>query len=566
MPADNQDASSTDAGEQDNKSAAELDRDDHGFCSSGDLGHCSDEQDADGAQSCLNRRDVIKATSSLAALSVAGGAAGASGKYTEATGGEPETYDPTWDSLEQHEVPDWFDDAKLGIFIHWGPYSVPGWGEVGEYAEWYPNYTHSDGSPTNEYHKEHYGDPVPDDGKDNDLPTFEYKDFIRETDETDAPENFDAAEWDPDEWADLFEEVGAGYVIPVGEHHDGFAMWDTDQTEWNAAQMGPERDIIKELSESVREREMKFAASYHRMLNYYDPRYSGLYGHPHYSASEGPDPEFVEEWQERWYDLMEHVEPDILWWDGDWTTEAERWDSKELVADYYNTALEEWDKEVVVNDRLGSVRGEHGDFFTPEYETYDGILEHKWEATRGIGHSFGYNRQEGPEDHLSVEELVQSFVDIVSKNGNLLLNVGPKKNGRIPEIQKERLQGMGKWLDVNGEAIFGSDYWVEPEDKTHGVEVRYTTKYNNVYAIMFEWLKDTARLDIPKHVDMHPSFKVEMLGVGRGRQGNGNRFLDWHVENDELVVQLPSSKPTGEHTRHAYTLKVQIAQNPDENT
>lgn len=512
-----------------------------------------------------DRRTLLKLMGVMAGVAAGAGTASAApsnhGNSNDEDGDEP-TYEPSWESLDQHEVPDWFDDAKLGIFIHWGPYSVPGWGEVGEYAEWYPNYMHQEGSPTNEYHKENYGDPVPGDGEDDDLPTFEYKDFIRDTDETDAPENFDAAEWDPDRWADLFEEVGAGYVIPVGEHHDGFPMWDVNQTEWNAAQKGPERDIIKELSESVRDRGMKFAASYHRMLNYYDPRYTGLWGHPHYSGEEGPDKEFVEEWQERWYDLMEHIKPDILWWDGDWTTEAERWDSKELVADYYNTAAQEWDKEVVVNDRLGSVRGEHGDFYTPEYETYDEILDHKWEATRGIGHSFGYNRQEGPEDHLSVEELVQSFVDIVSKNGNLLLNVGPKKNGRIPELQKERLRGLGKWLDVNGEAIFGSDHWVVPEDEAADVEVRYTTKNNQVYAVLFGWPGDYVRLSIPKHVEMKPEFKVEMLGVKNGNAGY--RYLNWNVEDGELVVELPNERPSGEHTEHGYTLKVQVAR-PDEN-
>lgn len=512
-----------------------------------------------------DRRTLLQSMGIMATLAAGAGTASARDppekNHGDVDDNEP-TYEPTWESLEQHEVPDWYHDAKLGIFIHWGAYSVPGWGEVGEYAEWYPNYMHQEGSPTNEYHEENYGDPVPDDGESDDLPTFEYKDFIRETDESDAPENFDATEWDPDRWAELFDEVGAGYVIPVGEHHDGFPMWNTDQTDWNAAQMGPQRDIIKELSESVRDRGMKFAASYHRMLNYYDPRYTGLYGHPHYSASEGPDEEFVAEWRERWYDLMEHVQPDILWWDGDWTTEVERWDSKELVADYYNTAAQEWDKEVVVNDRLGSVRGEHGDFYTPEYETYDEILDHKWEATRGIGHSFGYNRQEGPEDHLTVEELVQSFVDIVSKNGNLLLNVGPKKNGRIPEVQKERLRGLGQWLDVNDEAIFGTDPWVTPEDETAGTEVRYTSKHNQVYAVLFDWPGDEARLSIPEHEEMKPGFKVEMLGVTNGN--DGNRYLDWCVEDDELVVELPDDRPSGEHTEHGYTLEVQIAR-PNEN-
>lgn len=507
----------------------------------------------------MKRREYLRYGGAFAGLSLATSAS--AGAQTDDGDDEPETYEPTWESLEKHDVPEWFDDAKLGIFIHWGPYSVPGWAPVGEYAEWYPSNMHYDGSATNGYHNENYGDPVPGTDEDETLSPFEYKDFIRDTDDSDAPENFDAAEWDPDRWADLFEEIGAGYVVPVGEHHDGFAMWDTDQTDWNAAQTGPQRDIIEELSEAVRDRGMKFAASYHRMMNYYDPRYTGLYGNPNYDGS-GPDAEFVEEWAERWYDLMEHVKPDLLWWDGDWMAPVSTWGSKKLVADYYNTAKHEWDKEVVVNDRLGQVRGERGDFFTPEYEKYDHILAHKWEATRGIGYSFGYNRQETAEDYLSVTELVQSFVDIVSKNGNLLLNVGPKKNGRIPEIQKERLRGLGKWLDVNGEAIFGSDYWVVPEDETGGGEVRYTTKNNQVYAVLFDWPGETARLSIPKFVDMKPGFRVEMLGSTSGNEGH--RYLDWEVVGDELVVRLPDEKPDGEHAEHAYTLKVQVA-HPDEN-
>jgi alpha-L-fucosidase len=470
----------------------------------------------------------------------------------------PASYEPTWESLKEHDVPDWFDDAKLGIFIHWGPYSAPGWGPIGEYAEWYPRHMHDDGSATAQYHREHYGEPAPKAGVPDD-DVFEYKDFVRDTDtaaDPDATENFDAADWDPERWADLFEEVGAGYVVPVGEHHDGFPMWDADDTDWNAAQRGPERDVIKELSEAVRDRGMKFAASYHRMLNYYDPRYTGLFGHPEYDDREATDA-FVEEWKARWRDLVEHVKPDLLWWDGDWFTPASRWDSKELVAEYYNTAANEWGKEVAVNDRLGQVREEHGDFYTPEYETYDDVREHKWEANRGIGSSFGYNRQEGPEDHLSVEEIVRSFVDVVSKNGNMLLNVGPKANGRIPELQKERLEGFGAWLDVNGEALFGTDYWHEPEDTIRDIEARYTTDGDHVYAVMFGWPGVSAPLIVPKYETVPDGASVAMLGV---TDGDGSpRELDWQVAGEELVVSLPADRPAGDHAGHAHTLRVEIA-------
>jgi alpha-L-fucosidase len=468
----------------------------------------------------------------------------------------PASYEPTWDSLAEHDVPDWFHDAKLGIFIHWGPYSAPGWGPIGEYAEWYPREMHMGGA-TASYHREHYGEPVPGD----DIPeeeVFEYKDFIRDTDgaaDPDATENFDAADWDPGRWADLFDEVGAGYVVPVGEHHDGFPMWAAEDTDWNAAEKGPERDVIKELSEAVRDRGMKYAASYHRMLNYYDPRYTGKDGHPGYDDREATDA-FVEEWKARWRDLMDHVKPDLLWWDGDWFTPASRWDSKEMVAEYYNTAANEWGKEVAVNDRLGEVREEHGDFYTPEYETYDEVREHKWEANRGIGSSFGYNRQEDADDHLSVEEIVQSFVDIVSKNGNLLLNVGPKANGRIPELQRERLEGFGAWLDSNGEALFGTDPWEQPADTVRDVEARYTTDGDHVYAIMFGWPEVSAPLSVPQYETVPDDASVVMLGV-TGNDGEP-RELDWQITDDGLLVGMPSDRPTGDHAGHAYTLRVEI--------
>jgi len=440
------------------------------------------------------------------------------------------TYQPTWESIEQHEVPDWYDDAKFGIFIHWGVYSVPAWAPLGgessasQYAEWYPFHMYVEGDTTHKYHRQHYGD----------LSEFSYKDFIP---------MFTAEKWDPERWAQLFKDAGAKYVVPVGEHCDGFPLWDSDLTEWDAKDKGPERDIIGELAKAVRKRNMKYAPSYHRMLNYYDPRFeNGHFNNPHYSQ-EGPDSIFVKNWQKRWEELRDKYKPAIMWFDGDWKAPTEVWGTKQIVADYYNTA-QKWDKEVLVNDRLGEVRGERGDFYTTEYEygiKTDTLINHKWESCRGIGRSFGYNKNEGLEDYMTVNALVDMLVDIVSKNGNLLLNVGPKADGTIPEIQKKRLIGIGEWLDVNGESIYGTDYW-----KTYGEgTIRFTRKgENTLYAIALEWPgKQVTVQSLNENMDRKIQ-TISMLGI--------EKELDWSISEKGLTIQCPSERPC----KHAYSFKI----------
>jgi alpha-L-fucosidase len=234
-------------------------------------------------------------------------------------------------------------------------------------------------------------------------------------------------------------------------------------------------------------------------------------------------------------EILTHHEPDLLWLDGDWMADAETFRSREVLAEYYNRAGE-WDKPVAANDRLGEVREDHGDFATPEYERYDEIKEEKWESCRGIGTSFGYNRNEGPEDHLSVEELVQSFVDIVSKNGNLLINVGPKPDGTIPEVQKERLAGLGDWLNTNSEAVFGSTYWHRAEDDSglaEDTERRYTWRDGTLYAVLFDW---TSELTVA-------------LGGGDVESASlltadGHESVETTDVGDSVVVSLPEEPPS----------------------
>lgn len=466
-------------------------------------------------------------------------------------------YEPTWESLDAHPVPEWFHDAKLGIFIHWGVYAVPAWAptdadiggeDASPYAEWYPYYMYREGTPTAAYHREQYGDDV------------EYADFIPE---------WDASDWDPDRWADLFDDVGAGYVVLTGEHHDGFPLWDSHYARYNAAEMGPERDVVSELCEAVRERDLRFGASYHANYSYYQPGFDGPFGHPDFAPGHphdddaGPGSEYVDFMNAKHRELIRRYEPDLLWFDVP-MADAGHLRARELIAEYYERAASRG-QEVVVNDRAstdslgltldvdeGSVEF-HGDFMTPEYGSFDRIRDEKWEACRGIGHSFGYNRAETDDDHLEPADLIRTFVDVVSKNGNLLLNVGPRADGRIPEPQLDRLHALGDWLDVNGPAIFGTRPWTVAEDDESDVPVRYTRRDGSVYAVALEWPGETLRLGVPRHVSLSDAPNAALL------TGDGPVGCETRRDGDALVVDLPA-EPDDEH---AFAVRLDVPAGDD---
>jgi alpha-L-fucosidase len=394
-------------------------------------------------------------------------------------------------------VPEWYCDAKLGIFIHWGLYSVPAYADPegdDRYAEWYPYYMHKKGSDTWKYHQEHYGE------------AHDYIDFL---------EDWEAENWNPAAWAEFFADIGARYVVLTAEHHDGFPLWESHYTKYNAAEMGPQRDIVRELCDAVREQGLRFAGSYHANLNYYQPGFEGLYGHPDYHELEQkddqkthskPGSEYVDFMNAKHRELIRRYEPDLLWFDTP-HADADHLRSRELIAEYYNRA-QKWGKSVAVNDRASTddnalagpdpeSDGEPGgDFGSPEYATLDEPKSYKWETCRGIGHSFGYNAAETSEHHMDGTELVRLLVDVVSKNGNLLVNIGPRSDGTIPEEQKKPLEKLGQWLDTNGEAIFGTDTWKIAEDPVSAVPVRYTRSDDTVFAIAFQWPGESLELGI----------------------------------------------------------------------
>ena len=448
-------------------------------------------------------------------------------------------YQPNWDSLRSHRTPEWFRDAKLGIFVCWGVYSVPAWAPKDTYAEWYTHRMYKEGSATFKYHKEHYGHPS----------EFGYKDFIP---------MWKAEKWDPERWAELFEDVGARYVVLVAEHHDGFALWDSELTTWDSVDMGPGRDITAELGEAARKRGLKYAPSYHRAEYWWyytysddfdttDPKYSGLYGMPH-EPGEPPSEEFLRGWRARWEELQKKYRPDLMWFDWKWGHPAFREDAKEMMANYYNAA-ERWGKEVAINNKtiLQPPRFpiDVGDFIEVDYMSLETVSRLVWENPRGIGRSYSYNKAESAEDYNSTDELIDGFVDIVSKNGNLLLCIGPRADGTIPEVQRDRLRGVGRWLDVNGEAIYGTRPWRTCREG----DIRFTRRGNTVYAICLEWPENALEIKsmssisalCPEHIE-----SVELVG--------SEEELDWSRDWRALTIQSPETRPC----KHAYSFRITL--------
>jgi alpha-L-fucosidase len=455
------------------------------------------------------------------------------------------SYKPTLESIRSHQVPDWFHHAKLGIFIHWGLYSVPAWAplaggfdlgqaiEQGEwakwfahnpYAEWYLNSIRIKGSSSYQYHLESYGQH------------FSYFDFVPIFKEQSQKADFSL-------WADLFKRVGARYVVLTTKHHDGFLLWpSTRQNPFHPGYFS-ERDLVGELAEAVRERGLKMGLYYSGGLDwtFNDTVIQDI---ADIAKAIPQQADYVNYATQHWRELIERYEPSILWNDIGYPAAI---DLNPFFADYYNKI-----PEGVINNRFNQKFGgedpdSHFDFKTPEYTTFSQITGQKWEATRGIGYSFGYNRNEGVESYLSVEALVHSFVDIVSKNGNLLLNIGPAADGVIPELQRERLEGLGRWLEVNGEAIFDTRPWLIAEGSADShIPVRFTQKQASLYAIL---LGQPAGPQVKlAGLVADPNTSVQLLG--------DLTQLPWHQTEQGIVIAWP------DHLSHAPAYSFKITPSP----
>ena len=459
-------------------------------------------------------------------------------------------YEPNWASLDKRPAPEWFQDAKFGIFIHWGLYSVPGWGVRGQYAEWYWRHMASKkpNNPWWQYHKRVWG------------ADFDYKNFAN---------LFRAENFDPDFWADIFARSGAKYVVPTSKHHEGFCLWPSAEATrtwgrpWNAVDAGPKRDLLGDLAKAVRKRGLKFGF-YYSLYEWFNPLW--LKDRKRY-VREHMIPQFK--------DAVTRYRPALIFSDGEWDMSSKDWRSEELLAWLYNDSP--CKEEVIVNDRWGKeCRHRHGGYFTTEYGAGLPNAAHPWEENRAIGHSYGWNRAETVDDYKSAQELILILCDMVSRGGNLLLDIGPTGDGRIPPIMQERLVEMGRWLRVNGEAIYGTRWagracqWTEgkrPEQKYGKFMIKYnilqssgqkpiggravkqlffTRKPNALYAISAGW--PGRRLTI-RNARMPAGGKVTLLGY--------KQPLPWRREGRDLVISIPRLNLDELPARYAYAFKIE---------
>ena len=335
--------------------------------------------------------------------------------------------DASWEELRARAYPQWFTDAKLGIFIHWGVYSVPAYSGPEDYAEWFYRGLQVGDSLRIRFMRDNFGDD------------FKYADF--------AP-LFRAELFDPDEWADLFRQAGARYVVLVSKHHDGYALWPSAYSPgWNSAEVGPRRDLVGDLTDAVREAGLRMGL-YYSLGEWTNPLHR-WYTDPPESIGPYVDQHMVPQFME----VVEAYRPDLIFSDGEWLNSAEQLRSRDMIGWYFDTI----GPDAVVNDRWGG--GSDIGFRTPEYSSGIELTDRPWTEVRGIGRSFGFNRNERLDAYMSPEALVHFFAAAVAGGGGMILNVGPKADGQIPLLQQERLRQLGQWLEVNGEAIYGSSAW-----------------------------------------------------------------------------------------------------------
>ncbi len=459
-------------------------------------------------------------------------------------------YEPNWESLDSRPAPQWWKNAKLGIFIHWGTYAVPAWSPKGTYAEWYWHALQqkSHDGATAKFHERNFG-------KD-----FKYEQF--------AP-MFRTELFDPDQWADIFAASGAKYVVLTSKHHEGYCLWPSEHASktwgrpWNSVEVGPQRDLLGDLTRSVRKQGLKMGI-YYSLYEWYNPLW--LSDRERY-VTEHMIPQFK--------DVVTHYQPSVIFSDGEWDMPDKDWHSEELLAWLYNESASKDD--VIVNDRWGKgCRHNHGGYYTTEYGAGLANAEYPWEENRGMGHSYGYNRNEDLAQYRTGKELVWMIADLVSRGGNLLLNVGPTADGRIPAIQEERLRQIGAWLKVNGEAIYGTqpytrtcqwtagtipegDYkqymsgydilkvlGTRPVDGIACKQVLFTMKPGVLFAILPHWPAGELRL---KDIPTGSAVRASMLG----RDGE---LACRRVDND-LVVTMPAVAPDQVPCEYAWTVKIE---------
>lgn len=411
-------------------------------------------------------------------------------------------YKDNWDSLAFHKVPDWYRNAKLGIFIHWGVFSVPAFGN-----EWYPRWMYKKDTNEHRHHIETYG-PLKD---------FGYKEFVP---------MFKAENYNPEEWVKLFKRAGAKFIMPVAEHHDGFQMYDSELSEWCASKKGPCKDMMGMLKNEVEKNNLVFTASSHRIEHYwfmggmretesdipekleygdfYWPSYIEPFENYNQEQIQGFEVEtlFMQDWLVRTCEIVDKYRPRIVYFDWWIQVEAAKPYLKKFIAYYYNRALE-WGEEVTVNYKNDALmyqcgvrdieRGQLSDISPDYWQNDTSVAKNSWCFTEN-------------NDYKKPEEIISCLIDVVSKNGSLLLNVGPKADGTLPEKDIELLNALGEWMDINGEGIYETSFWKKSgegptvTEEGHFTDVlehsftsedfRFTYKNGCIFAFSMKWPED----------------------------------------------------------------------------
>lgn len=453
-------------------------------------------------------------------------------------------YDSTWESLQRYRAPLWYQDGKFGIFLHWGVFSVPAFEN-----EWYSRSMYLQGTDAFEHHVTTYGPQG----------EFGYKDFIP---------SFTMDEFHPDDWAALFKQAGAQFVVPVAEHHDGFALYDTDRSRWSVTHMGPRQDVFRKLGDAVDRAWMVLGASSHRAEHWFfmnggsrfdsdvrDPAYADFYG-PAQREEIAPNERFLEDWLLRCVEIVDKYRPQIFYFD--WWIESAAFEPylRRFAAYYYNRAAE-WGREVVVNFKWNS--------FAPGSAVYDiergtmgGIRDDVWQNDTSVSRT-SWSWVEGHQ-YKGAHELIAELADTVSKNGVLLLNVGPKPDGTIPEEEAQLLTAIGEWLARNGEAIYGSRPWIIPGEgptavtagsfvdssspEYTGTDVRFTTRTHVTGDYIYATLLAPPQDGVARIRSFGSGAGLLTRGIREVRVLGSAEDVAWQRSAESLDVTLPAQSAT----------------------
>ncbi len=422
-------------------------------------------------------------------------------------------------AITEREYPEWFSDAKLGIFIHFGLYSVPSWSGKEQYAEWFYKGLISGDTPRIEFQKEVFGED------------FKYEDY---------KDVFKAELFDAKEWAELFRKSGARYILFTTKHHDGYAMWNSKYSKgWNSYETGPKIDFCRELTDAVRAEGLEMGM-YYSLTEWTNPLYRWTV-----DTDKSIDNYVESHLHPQFKELIEEFRPTVLFSDGDWDHSYKDFGSDELVEWYYKTV----GPKAIVNDRWG--KGfDHG-YITPEYSS--GILEtdKPWAECRGIGRSFALNRNEDLENYHSSKEIIQHFIRLVSQGGGLTLNVGPGGDGQIPLLQQERLLDLGRWISINSEAIYGSKPFIKSNEMALKKKIRI---YSEPHGHNYNWVRNSPYKEVSED-------NFSIVWEGSIRPQYNEEYTISSRADDYAIIYIDNKKVLD--TREAAEAKIKLSNNRD---